>query len=102
MKIHIIDVEPFWNSVGQEGLLEDESQGADRLGGPEGMTHHHTGVVIEDGTEDGFGRAIRHADLGAMHEIRDPEIVDVIHFVGLAHIGPILEREPSLLLDHAE
>jgi hypothetical protein len=37
-----------------------------------------------------------------MHEIRDPEIVDVVYFVGLAHIGSIFEREPSLLFDHAE
>ena len=66
------------------------------------MTDHHAGVVIEDGAEDGLGRAIGGADLGAVHEIRDPEIVDVVHFVGLAHIGPILERKPSLLFDHPE
>ena len=37
-----------------------------------------------------------------MHEIGDPEIIDVIHFVGLTHISPILNREPSLLFDHPE
>lgn len=98
----VIAVKPFRDSVGQEGLLEDDGQGADRFGGVKGMTDHHTGVVIEDGAEDGFGRAIGSADLGAMHEIRDPEIVDVIHFVGLAHIGPILKREPSLLFNYPE
>ena len=66
------------------------------------MSHDHTGVVIEDGAEDGLGRAVGGADLGAMHEIRDPEIIDVLYFVGLAHIGPILEGEPSLLFDDPE
>jgi len=98
----VIAVKPLWDSIGQEGLLENDRQGADGLGGVEGMTHHHAGVVIEDGTEDGLGRAVRGADLGPVHEIRDPEIVDVVDFVGLAHIGPILKREPSLFFDHPE
>ncbi len=98
----IIAVQTFRNAVGQEGLLEDEGQGTDRLGGAEGMAHYHTGVVIEDGAEDGLGRAIRGTDLGAVHEIRDPEVIDVIHFIGLAHIGPLLEREPPMLFDHPE
>jgi len=98
----VIDVKALWDAIGQKCFLEDDREGADRLGGAEGMAHHHAGVVIEDGTEDGLGRAIRGADLGAMHEIRDPEIVDVIHFVGLAHIGPILEGKPSLFFDHPE
>jgi hypothetical protein len=66
------------------------------------MTHDHPGVVIEDGTKDGLGRAIPGANLGAMHEIRDPEVVDVIHFISLTHIGPLLEREPSLSFDDPE
>jgi len=57
-------------------------------------------VIIKDGTEDGLGRAIRGANLGAMHEIRDPEIVDIFDFVGLVHIGAILEGKSSLLFDH--
>jgi hypothetical protein len=96
----VIDVEPLGDAIGQEGLLEDNRQGADGLGGTEGMAHHHAGVVIEDGAEDGLSRAIRGADLGSVHEVRDPEIIDVVHFVGLAHIGSILEGKPSLLFDH--
>jgi len=98
----VIDVESLGDSVGQEGLLEDDGQGADSLGGTEGMAHHHTGVIIDDGAEDGLRRAIRGADLGPVHEVRDPEIIDVVHFVGLAHIGPIFMRKPSLLFDHSE
>jgi len=49
-----------------------------------------------------LGGTIPGADLGAMHEIRDPEIVDVFDFVSLAHIGPLLEREPSLLFKYPE
>jgi hypothetical protein len=64
------------------------------------MPHDHAGVVIEDGAKDGLGRAIPGADLGTMHEIRDPEIVDIVHFVGLAHIGPLLKGEPSLFFNH--
>jgi len=96
----VIDVKSLWDSISQEGLLEDECQGADCLGGVEGMTNHNAGVVIEDSAEDSLGRAICGADLGTMHKICDPEIIDVIHFIGLAHIGPILERKPSLLFDH--
>ncbi len=66
------------------------------------MAHDHAGVVIEDGAEDRLGRAMSGADLGAMHEIRDPEIIDVFDFVGFTHIGPILKRKPSLLFDHSE
>ena len=66
------------------------------------MTDHHAGVVIEDGAEDRFGGTIPGADLGTMHEIRDPEIVDVVHFVGLTHIDPALEGKPSLLFDDPE
>jgi len=43
---------------------------------------------------------IHGADLGSVHEIRNPEIIDVFDFVGFAHIGPILERKPSLFFDH--
>ena len=60
------------------------------------MADHHAGVIIDDGAEDGFGRAVVGADLGAMHEIRDPEVVDVIHLEGFAHIGAIFERKPAL------
>ena len=66
------------------------------------MAHHHAGVVIEDGAEDGLGRAMGGTDLGAVHEVRDPEVIDVFDFVGLAYIGSILEKEPSLLFDHPE
>jgi hypothetical protein len=98
----VITIKTLANAVGQEGFLENDGQGADRLGATEGMTDYHTGVVIEDGTENGLGRAVPDANLRTMHEIRDPEIVDVIHFVGLSHIDPILKREPSLLFDHPE
>jgi hypothetical protein len=96
----VVTVKTLWDSIGQKGLLEDEGQSADRLGGTKGMTDHHAGVVIQDGTENGLGRAIPGTNLRAMHEICDPEIVDVFDFIGLAHIGPLLKHEPSLLFKH--
>ena len=55
--------------------------------------------IIEDGAEDGFGRVRGGgADLGAMHEVADPEIIDVVHFVGLADIGALLPGEPPWFL----
>ena len=53
----IVHIEALGDAVGEEGLLEDEGQDADGLGSGEGMAHHHAGVIIEDGAEDGFGRA---------------------------------------------
>jgi len=50
----VIAIKPFWDAVGQEGLLENDGQGADCLGGVEGMTDRHTGVVIEDRAENGL------------------------------------------------
>jgi hypothetical protein len=98
----VIAIKAFWDSVGQEGLLEDDRQGADRLGDAEGMADHPAGMIINDGAEDGLGRAIRGEDLRPVHEIRDPEIVDVVHFIGFARIGPIFRGKPSLLFDYAE
>ncbi len=37
-----------------------------------------------------------------MHEICDPEIVDVFDFIGFTHIGPILEGKPTLFFDRTE
>ena len=101
----VIDVKSLGDSVGQEGLLKNDREGADRLRGAEGMADHHAGVIIDDGAEDGLGhavRVIRGTDLGAVHEVRDPEVIDVVHFVGFAHIGAILYAKPSLLFDHPE
>ena len=53
----VVDVEALGDSVGEEGLLENDRESTDGLGSAEGMADHHAGVIIEDGAEDGFGRA---------------------------------------------
>ena len=41
-------------------------------------------------------------DLGAVHEVANPELVYVFHLVGLSLIGAVFEIEPALLFDHSE
>jgi hypothetical protein len=99
----IVHIEALGDAVGEEGLLEDERENADGLGRGEGMAHQHAGVIIEDGAKDGFSRAfLVSGDLRAVHEVADPELVYVIHLVGLSLIGAVFEIEPALLFDHPE
>lgn len=37
-----------------------------------------------------------------MHEVANPEVVDVVHLEGFAYIGSLLDREPTLGFDHSE
>lgn len=69
------------------------------------MAYHHPGVIVKDRTENGPDHPLRmmgRADLGTMHKIRNPELVDMVHFIGLPPIGPILWRKPLLFLEHPE
>jgi hypothetical protein len=66
------------------------------------LADHQAGVIIQDGAEDGFGGAVAGADLRAMEEVADPQVIDVVHFVGFAHIGALFGREPPLAFDHPE
>ncbi|RLB13914.1 MAG: hypothetical protein DRG63_09410 [Deltaproteobacteria bacterium] len=34
------------------------------------------------------------ADLGAVHEVTDPEVINIVHFKGFAHIGALLGYKP--------
>jgi|GEM_PF-5433766 hypothetical protein len=38
----------------------------------------------------------------SVHEVADPEVVDVVHFKGFPHIGALLDREPPLGFDHPQ
>ena len=98
----VVHVESLGDAVGEEGLLEDEGESADGLGCAEGMADHHAGVVVDDGAQDGLDRAVVGADLRAVHEVADPEVVDVIHLKGFAHIGALLDREPALGFNDSE
>ena len=50
-------MEALRDAAGEEGLLEDEAEGADGLGGAKGVAHDEAGVVVDDGAEDGLGGA---------------------------------------------
>jgi hypothetical protein len=99
----IVHVEALGDAVGEEGLLEDEGENADGLRRGEGMSRHHAGVVIEDGAEDGLGETfLVRGDLGAVHEVANPEVVYVFHLICLSLIGAGFEVEPALLFDHSQ
>ena len=51
------------------------------------MSYHHAGVIVEDGAQDRFEGSVLGANLGPMHEVADPEVIDIIHLVGFSHIG---------------
>ena len=38
------------------------------------------------------------ADLWAVHEVTDPEIVYIVHLIGFSHIGAGLDRQATLAL----
>jgi hypothetical protein len=40
--------------------------------------------------------------LGAVHEVGDPQLVDMIHFKGFAHIGAGIHGQPALGGDEAQ
>jgi hypothetical protein len=98
----VIDIETLGDAVGEESLFEDEGEGADGLGGAEGVADDHAGVIIEDGAEDGLGRAVSDPDLGAVHEVCDPQVVDVFNFVGFSDVGSGLEVEQAMFFDGSE
>jgi hypothetical protein len=60
------------------------------------MAHHHAGVIVEDGAQDGFDRAVVGADGRAVHEVAHPQVIDVIHLEGFAHIGAFFGCKPPL------
>ena len=63
---------------------------------------HHPGVIIDDGTEYGLLGAFDAQHPGTMHEVTDPQIVDVVHLIGLSDIGSGLNLKPALIFDCPE
>ena len=59
-------------------------------------------MIVQDGAEDGFGGAVAGADLGPMEKVADPQVIDVIHFVGLADVGALFPGNPALVLEQAQ
>ena len=99
----VVHVEALGDAAGEEGLLEDEAEGADGLGGAEGVAHDDTGVVVDNGAEDGLGGAVLvGGNAGPVHEVADPEVVDVFHLVGLSPVGAALYGEPAVVFDDPE
>lgn len=99
----VVHVEALGDAAGEEGLLEDEAEGADSLGGAEGMAHDDAGVIVDDGAEDGLGGSVLFGeDARSVHEVADPEVVDVFHLVGLALVGALLDGEPAVVFDDPE
>jgi hypothetical protein len=92
----IIDIKSFRDSIALEGLFKDRGQGAEGFGGIEGVADDHPGMIIQDGTEDGFTGTIEIADRRAMHKVTDPEVVDIIGFEGFTEIGAMADGKPTL------
>ena len=64
------------------------------------MSHHHAGMIIEDGTEDSLDGAVGRSDFWAVHKVADPQLVDVVQFIGFSHICAGLDCQPLILFDH--
>jgi hypothetical protein len=92
----VIHVKSFGDSVAYEGLFEDRGEGTDGLGGIEGLADDHPGMIIQNDTKDGLNRTIHITDLRAVHEVADPEVIDVIDFEGFADIGALGKGKPAL------
>jgi hypothetical protein len=59
-------------------------------------------VVIEDGAQDGLDRAVVRADRRAVHEVAEPQIIDIVYLEGFAHIGAFFGGKPPLGFDDSE
>ena len=69
------------------------------------MSCHHPGVIVEDGAKDSFFGAFGMIDGfygGAVHEVTDPKVVDIVHFISLSHIGACLDCQEPLLFDNTK
>jgi len=98
----VVHVESPGDAVSEKGFLQDEGESADGLRCAEGMAHHHAGVVVDDGAQDGLKRSVVGTDLGSVHEVADPQLIEVVHLVGLSGIGAFLDRKPPLGFHHPE
>ena len=56
-------------------------------------------MIIYNGTKDGFDGAIEIADLRAVHEVADPEVIDIVDLKSFAPIGSEFDGEPTLGFD---
>ena len=80
----VIHVKPFGYSIGEECLLEDNREDADRFGSAEGMSDDHAGVIVDNGAKDGLVGAVLELHLGAVEEVAYPEVVDIVQLIGFA------------------
>jgi len=53
-------------------------------------------VIVEDGAQNGLDRAVVGADGRAVHEVTDPEVIDIIDLEGFAHIAAFYDGKPPL------
>ena len=83
----VVDIQAFADSMGEKGLFKNHGKRTDGLGCLECMTDHHSGVVIDDGAQDGLDRSPSGFNSGTVHEIADPQLVDIILLESLADIA---------------
>ena len=56
-------------------------------------------MIVDNGAENGLVGAVMELHLGSVEEVAYPEVIDVVQFVGLAHVGAFFQGEPPLGFD---
>jgi len=91
----VVDVEALGQAIGRERLLEDLDQDRDGLVDGELPAHDHPAVVVDEGTQDRLAQALAGHDRGAVQEVADPQLVDLLALEALAHVAaPGLGPQP--------
>ena len=66
------------------------------------MTHQHAGRIVEDDAQDGFGRAVVRADGRSVHEVADPQVIDIVHLEDIGDVDAFCGCKPSLSFHDSE
>lgn len=77
----VVAVEALGDAVGGDGIAEGVQELGGVLAEGEAGAGDEATVVVDDGAEDGAAPALLGADVWSVHEVGDPQIVRVRHFV---------------------
>jgi len=63
------------------------------------MTGDHPAVIIDDGAQNGLMRPLVDQHPGAMHEIADPQIIDMAGFISFSNIVSFAHQQVLFFYD---
>lgn len=100
----VIAIEPLAEAEGGQGVAEGVQQLGGVLTTGEAPSGEDAGVVVDDPAEDRLAFGGANPDQGSMHEVADPEVVGMGHFVFGAGLVEGVDRpvEAALLEEPAQ